>query len=139
MWYGFKLKPEVKEAWLKDLRSGEYKKGKGYLKFVYEHKNGKKETRYCCMGVLSEGQKVESRLRGSPVCHTDEGKQLASFDYSNHDSDVYMPNMEWFEGLFDERGKVFSQTIEDLADKLAGMNDGNQSFKKIADWIERNL
>ena len=38
-----KLPPEVKERWLKDLRSGDFKQGPGCLSM-----NGE----YCCLGVL---------------------------------------------------------------------------------------
>lgn len=43
------MKPEIKKAWLKALRSGEYKQGRDRLK----RRAGDKVT-YCCLGVLAE-------------------------------------------------------------------------------------
>jgi hypothetical protein len=39
------MKPDIKQKWVNDLKSGEYKKGKGYLH---------KEDTYCCLGVLCD-------------------------------------------------------------------------------------
>jgi hypothetical protein len=39
------MNPDVKQMWLKDLRSGEFEQGQGYLRA---------EDKYCCLGVLCE-------------------------------------------------------------------------------------
>lgn len=45
-----KMKPEVKEAWLNALRSGEYEQGEGALHKIEE--DG--PDTFCCLGVLCE-------------------------------------------------------------------------------------
>jgi hypothetical protein len=42
---------EIKEKWLKALRSGEYKQGRNLL---YQSKIDGTEERYCCLGVLCD-------------------------------------------------------------------------------------
>ncbi len=44
------MNPEVKAAWLKALRSGEYQQGKSQLKTP--------EGAYCCLGVLCDISKL---------------------------------------------------------------------------------
>lgn len=49
-----KMKPEVKEAWINALRSGEYKQGRGTL-----HQRGTEDRegapdKFCCLGVLCD-------------------------------------------------------------------------------------
>lgn len=44
------MKQEIKAQWMADLRSGEYKKGKQYLKQI--DSSGK--VSHCCLGVLCE-------------------------------------------------------------------------------------
>jgi hypothetical protein len=43
------MTPELKEKWIKALRSGEYTQGRGALRSTT--KNG---TCYCCLGVLAD-------------------------------------------------------------------------------------
>jgi hypothetical protein len=45
------MKPDVKQAWLTALRSGDYQQGQGYLR---------QGDQYCCLGVLCDlyGQAV---------------------------------------------------------------------------------
>jgi len=38
-----------KDLWIQALRSGKYKQGRGYLKYILD-----KEGFYCCLGVLEE-------------------------------------------------------------------------------------
>jgi hypothetical protein len=45
-----KLKPEIKAAWVKALRSGDYEQARGSLSAI--RLDGK--TGYCCLGVLAE-------------------------------------------------------------------------------------
>lgn len=41
-----KMDPVLKDKWLKGLRSGEYKQGKGFLR--------NEDNTHCCLGVLAE-------------------------------------------------------------------------------------
>lgn len=40
------MKKEIADIWVKELRSGKYKQGKGYLRQI--------DDKYCCLGVLCD-------------------------------------------------------------------------------------
>lgn len=138
------LKPEIKEKWLKALRSGEYKQTtsvlaskKGYVmnkevkvKWLEALRSGqyqqgtgqlKTGTRFCCLGVLCDIYGQENNLDWSdeyPECLV--GMTPAT----------YLPQEAafWSE-LPDKEEKV-----------LAKMNDeARADFNTIADYIEANL
>jgi hypothetical protein len=44
------VKREIRDAWVKALRSGDYAQGKQLLHYVTEHE----VERFCCLGVLSD-------------------------------------------------------------------------------------
>ena len=105
-----KMNPEIKSLWLSALRGGKYKQGEGYL----EHKDTEtKEVTHCCLGVLArcQGKKPNPRPDGQEF-PTEKFLKTCGLTY-------------------------------DIADQLSDMNDGGygkqQSFKQIANWIERNL
>jgi hypothetical protein len=107
-----KLPKAFKNKWLKALRSGEYKQGDGKLW-------NKKDNTYCCLGVAGKlcgvvGLSAPSRWE---FLDFKENKNL--------------------------RGKTrvpeIIQGIHGVADILAGMNDRGDSFKVIANYIEKNL
>lgn len=45
-----------KDTWLKNLRSGEYKQCYGNLSDVFTYDNEKIASKYCCLGVLVQGE-----------------------------------------------------------------------------------
>lgn len=97
----------LKKVWVKALRSGDYKQGKGNL-----YKKG----RFCCIGVLCDIQGIDWR------------KELPRV----FDRQTTIPPRE-----YDPTG-----ITGDTYDTLGEMNDdktNKNSFKKIADWIEKNL
>ncbi len=109
-----KLPKKFKSDWLKSLRSGKYKQAQSTL-------YNQADKTFCCLGVACDMVGHKRTL----LKHNDsliEGKR-----YSN------IPRM-----------------LKDISyrnkttDKLTAMNDGavgrkSQSFKQIANWIERNL
>lgn len=103
--------PAFKAAWLKKLRSGEVKQGKGCLR---------SEDEFCCMGValnLIDPDGWKPRVGGCVA------------DWHGCDSlEIGMPLRA-------------SLRLEDGdARQLATLNDAEgQSFSAIADWIEANL
>ena len=111
------MNPEVKQKWIEALRSGKYEQIKRKL-----WDNGK----YCCLGVLCE---VVGALRDNYGYYKlNESAQIES-------------DTELTGDLADSLGL----TTEDQR-ILTEMNDGEnafkgspQSFKEIADWIEKNL
>ena len=108
-----KLDPEFKAKWVKALRSGRYKQGTSRLRT----KTGG-EIRYCCLGVAYN------------IATNGSGWTEGSFGtyYTASRQGAYL-------------GRTDPFTLPDsLQGKLAGMNDsGSWDFKRIADWIEKNL
>ncbi len=107
------MNSELKEKWLRALRSGRYKQTQHTLR-----KSGLAKT-YCCLGVLcnvSKEGKWENNGRVYVV-----GPNASR----NYIPKVLLPKF----GITDKTQK-----------KLAFMNDANKmSFEKIADWVEANL
>ena len=111
-----KLPKEFKADWLKALRSGKYKQGIGRLE--QSDGNGKGKLTYCCLGVACKMLYRKERITGTII---EDGAYLNVPDIL--------------------RGGASENRI---VAELTEMNDGdengnNMSFKKIADWIEKNL
>lgn len=66
------LTKEVKERWVKALRSGHYKQGKGRLKTV---------SGYCCLGVLAD---IQGELSEHGCFDLDNDKILSDSDGRYH-------------------------------------------------------
>lgn len=107
------MKPEVKEEWVKALRSGEYEQGEGFL-----CKNG----RFCCLGVL-----IDVAVEGDWVLVEDS---LGCGDYWALDGNSGTLPVERQQEL-GLSGICHGQ--------LTAMNDDGISFAEIATWIERHV
>ena len=105
------MNKQVKTAWLKALRSGEYKQARGQLKVG---------DAYCCLGVVSD-LAVKARV-------------IDSFDGSA--GGLCSEVIEWA-GLDDELPAV--TYLSALNDGQAAGSIKPQSFKQIARYIERDL
>lgn len=122
------MEKELKQNWIKALRSGKYKQGIGALCRV--DANG--ETSYCCMGVLMEV------IYGEDVWTTETAHlQDGSYKKGLHDKNYAWPPKDIVKSLGVLNGRGLTP--------LASMNDGGgkfhgnqQSFEQIADWIEEN-
>jgi len=140
-----KLKPEVKTAWLKALRSGEFKQGKGGLcREEFNEISGESTFQFCCLGVVCAlGKKQNwksSKAKGL----------IVPWMYGN--ADGYPPDnvaKEMFvEGSRLKTGGMRDTdqpSIQEVFDHLVVMNDGGMfggrqyKFPTIAQWIEKNL
>lgn len=122
----------IMEKWVKALRSGKYRKGRGVLTEV--KKNGTKN--YCCLGVLCELYMEENNL---PIRI---GPQASSFScdkmivyYATHDN--FLPYAVWqWAGMESSFGDSNCRSVS-----LWKLNDdpkAKRSFKRIADIIEKN-
>lgn len=147
------MKKRVLTKWLKALRSGKYKQGRGTLCQI--DKNGNES--FCCLGVLCDlynKEQKRNKKRGLHVEITTEGSMVsilvpkAASIKSYDDCDGTLPNkvIKWAgfreynsdgEFLYDGNGKT---PVE-----LINLNDGNSdlkvkrhSFAKIADIIEKH-
>lgn len=120
---------DIKEKWLKALRSGDYQQCTGEL--VKELDNGSRG--YCCLGVLAE---IVDPAREHP-------------SWQGYDSEL-LP-IEFAKELGLESPEVVStnhrkssdpevkDTVNGNKDTLSGMNDSGSSFAEIADVIEEQL
>ena len=136
-----KLKKEIKEKWLKELRSGKYVQGTEYLKTVYPD-----GARYCCLGILTDIY-LEENKRGWIRPDSSDGTGTCSIKSTNNLSrNECLPSSEVNEWALDESydgtGEPWAYRMSDesIAPKswsLWNDNDhGNKSFSEIADIIE---
>lgn len=108
----------VKTEWVKALRSGEYKQGKGRLML----KDAEGNTTFCCLGVLCNILGMKANPAGMY-----RDKTQYSF---GHTYNASYPTTEVMSlvGLTHDQARL-----------LAIMNDDGNSFKAIADYIEKHL
>lgn len=100
---------ELKEKWIKALRSGEYKQGKDCLR---------SNDNYCCLGVLCDIIDSNSWVH-------DENSGLIKFN-----SGVRL----WYtHAPYEKIDWVKQVSLMDLNDSQS------KNFDEIADWIEENL
>ena len=108
------MKPDVKQAWLTALRSGDYQQGQGYLR---------QGDQYCCLGVLCDlyGKAV------GPEWETTFGERAGI--QSMHRVDTLLPIQvqKWADLM-----------LPNPLD-LAAMNDNGSTFEELANIIERDL
>lgn len=108
-----KIDKDFKKRWVKALRSGEYKGATGQL---CKLKNNGEPMGFCCLGVAGHIAGVE----------------LKKFQ------DWGMLHAKVTKGHTLKIPKELRGT-NDLTEKLARMNDNKHGFKRIANWIEKNL
>lgn len=115
----------IKRKWVKALRSGKYKQGKGHLK--------DERGRFCCLGVLCNI--IDPKGWSSSA---DDGGFAYTYDEETEDGEI--PST-----LRHKVGISFDHTTH-----LITMNDGREPghyegaasrrrFSTIATWIEENL
>jgi hypothetical protein len=106
-----KMDQNVKELWLKALRSGEYKQGRRQLRDTSDN--------FCCLGVLCDVIDPTKWKTASP--------ELVSYTY------------EGFGGTLPESIQIYAEVPLNITSFLINMNDGGKSFTRIADYIEENV
>lgn len=108
--------------WVKALRSGKYKQGKGKLKNTDDNS-------YCCLGVLGEINGIDSEhLERSGLLNGDTKTKCGIKDSSGqpYRSDkVSVPI------------KIKTKNKSEFA-CLTYANDDGATFEQIANWIEKN-
>jgi hypothetical protein len=105
------MKKAIKENWLAALRSGEYKKGKSYLR--------KKDNTYCCLGVLCD------ILDTGWMIEDDSHNYIRTKDNCT----VWLSNdiKKNCEISWDEEGV------------LIALNDNSETFAPVIEYIEQKL
>lgn len=130
------IDPKIKEQWVADLRSGNYKQTAGRLH---------DERGYCCLGVLCE-QAVEAGVVTAREEEKLDGRFLMTYkDVSGKDSFVTssLPydiidwaNVKDARGLGSTYGKLPFRTRSNSIAYLDDLNDDGMPFNQIADIIE---
>lgn len=117
------MNQNIKQLWLKSLRSGEYQQTKHMLR------DDESRNRFCCLGVLCD---LHSKETGVNWSRDNIGH------YSYGDSEATLPNMVvvWA-GLLTFNPIVRSKYHAD--DILSAVNDRGTSFEEIANIIEEQL
>ena len=107
------MKPDIKQAWLTALRSGDYQQGQGYLR---------QGDHYCCLGVLCDlyGKAVGPEWEG--------GLQKDIRSICGHETTLPLKVQEWA-GIPGKPNPL----------DLAAMNDSGATFEELANIIEEDL
>ena len=119
------MNKDVKEKWVKALRSGEYKQGCGVL-------HNSSENTFCCLGVLTDLYIKEHGGEWEDTKHTD------AMMFDGQPYYLPIPVQEWadvdraHEVLVKEKGQRIRRP-------LPWLNDHELDFKGIADLIEEQL
>ena len=113
------MKPNIKQAWLTALRSGDYQQGKSLLHYQVLHYEDRCEDRFCCLGVLCD---------------------LYAKDTGNTwDSDGWVCNMHGLDGMLPPQVQEWAGLKYPNPMVLAGRNDNGATFEELAELIEENL
>lgn len=140
-----KMKKVVKRWWLEALRSGEYARGEGEL-VAHDTCEGRDEYRFCCLGVL---ENIYHEKNGTEFpenmffagWHSDP---VATWSGLSNNECAKEKDCVKVKTNFDDFGwygedKLNSHHYIAPHEYLAQMNDEGKSFKRIAQWIEKNL
>lgn len=114
------MKKRFKTKWLKALRSGEYKQGKGQL--VREDNGG---DRFCCLGVLVD------------VDQGFEEKERMAWDGTSLGSELRADGS--FTALTGNLLERYGIKRHEQGHLIKMNDDRNNRFTTIANWIEKNL
>jgi hypothetical protein len=128
-----KMNPKVKAMWIKALRSGEYKQGKGQLRSV--------ENNFCCLGVL-----CNIHAQTYPT-YAKTQKSVSVYDGAVNipsDNVLYWAGLgEYEKGDFYQKSIVIDKTGDSIVGHLWKRNDGTSyrkhTFSEIADFIEEHF
>ena len=128
------MNKEVKELWLKALRSGEYKQGRNYLEYT-DPLYGKK---YCCLGVL-----CDLAVKNGVICKTDQGRNEIYYETNagidNFTNNVLPTKVQNWAEIYSTDGDFNSKEFVDKT-MLTELNDsGKYGFNAIANIIEENF
>lgn len=117
-----KLKPEIKALWLEALRSGKYKQGQDQLR--------DRGNNFCCLGVLcnlhAQAHPKFAKKQKNPEEY-DKSGGYPSLRVSKWAFENWTPNTDK------------DVEIKTLDTSLVKMNDGGESFKRIARVIDKHL
>lgn len=108
------MNKELKEKWIKALRSGKFKQGRSFLNA---------NDKYCCLGVLCEIHPEIEKNRDDAI---------------NNGYLFYYGNKQMRSVL----NSAFRKEVgidDNQQSTLISMNDSGYTFNQIADWIEDKI
>ena len=122
--------------WVKALRSKKYKQGRGFLCRV----DGRGNCKYCCLGVLSElyqEDRTKNSKKPMPTSIIREGSSRSIRVKSYNTTHAVLPiSVKRWSKMRSTLGFLIGSNL--TTKTLADMNDGGDSFSKIATFIEKN-
>ena len=140
------MDPQVKRAWIRALRSGEYEQyHQGALSSRRDH-HPEEPDQFCCLGVLcdiyiqqNDIDEAELRLWESRGMLYSETELLPTFVYEWAGLSTGSPSV-----YLDDDGEPITVTSEDAYDSynehdIADLNDSGYTFRFLADCIEKSL
>ena len=122
------------KKWIKALRSGKYKQGKGYLKQF----NSKNEPRHCCLGVLCELYDQQMKKNHKKTLFTEhmiDSETVEFISFNKYDGGLPKEVREWA-NMINPCGEFINK---DRVEYLSDLNDDGKKFSTIADIIEKNV
>lgn len=122
----------LKARWVKALRSGKYKQGTGFLRFITRRKNKIVKVEHCCLGVLCEVMKQKHARQGGFRLECSNTDGLGTLMYSNSSLPLATQTRVGLSGSD-------QTTLIDMNDGDSSRHVRRRSFRGIAQWIERNL
>jgi hypothetical protein len=108
---------QLKAKWVEALRSGDYQQTTGTLR------DG---DSFCCLGVLCD---ISGAGRWEPVERASARPHLHQYVIGENYNQQYLPAAL----------KAPNGLSDNIVDPLMDMNDSGNTFKQIADYIEKNL
>lgn len=123
------MKKNVAKKWISALRSGSYKQIRNTLKKV---KNNQEES-FCALGVLCDIYQKEHPKKPLLETKTYERTKTGNVVAIGGTTDTLPDKVQKWAGL--ERGDVF---LHSAGSCIPELNDRGVSFKKIADFIEKD-
>ena len=117
------MKKEIADKWIKALRSGKYKQGRGRLNYH--------DKELCCLGVLCEVALSEG-LDISKELETDADGTLSVYSYDENPH--YLPEsiIKWADIKPCDNDRSF------LAEMVSMNDDQDSTFHEIAELIGKN-
>ncbi len=124
------MKKEIKEQWIKALRSGEYRQARGKLCKV----NGKGNKSFCCLGVLTDIAIKSGEVNGGWRVYDNTMIYDTSFALLSR-------NIIKWAGMtgVDTDGEIYYENCRVSPIVLATKNDKGASFKQIANIIDKYI
>lgn len=115
------MKKRIAKLWVKALKSGKYKKGRGQLRDYM--------GQFCCLGVL-----CDLHAQAHPeIAATQTNPEV----YLKEDAFLPQEVMDWA-GMKTFNGLFLRGITKSLTDSLAGINDLTDTFEPAAKAIEKH-